>query len=157
MLDKTIPRELPINIEDFSSKYNVSRNAIWVKISNGSFPKEIMLNKGIVNEAWFLRRWAFIRYVQETNQDLIYLLEEEFSLVEIAKTIAKKYNKGDTSIKEYLSHALFCTPGENIKIATKVHSRAWSVFKYANLINNKLKRRGTSIEKMLDKRMKKSL
>ena len=83
----------------------------------------------------------------------MYLLEEEFSLVEISKTITKRYGGNDTSVREYMSKGLFALQGEDVKIATKVHRNAWIVFKYAKLVNNKLKRRGTSIDAVLDKRM----
>ncbi len=155
MLNRTIPRELPIGIIDFSDKYNVGRGALWVRVSNKTLPKEVMLGKGVVNEAWFLRRWSFMNTVREMNQSLVYLLEEEFSLVEISKTIAKRYGGSDTSIKEYLVHTLFSIKGDEVKIATRVHQRAARVFKYARFIDNKLKRQGSSIEKMLDARMEK--
>ncbi len=153
MLNKIIPRKIPLPMEQFTYKYNISRGAIWVRVSTGTLPREVMLSMGIVNEAWFLRRFAFMNYVKELNQSLVYLLEEEFSLVEISKTITKRYGGNDTSVREYMSKGLFALQGEDVKIATKVHRNAWIVFKYAKLVNNKLKRRGTSIDAVLDKRM----
>ena len=67
MLNKTIPREIPLPMEQFTYKYNVGRGAIWVRVSNGTLPKSVMLSMGVVNEAWFLRRFAFMNYVKELN------------------------------------------------------------------------------------------
>ena len=155
MLNRTIPRELPMGLIDFSDKYNVGRGAIWVRVSNGTLPRNVMLGKGIVNEAWFIRRFKFMDYVREMNQSLVYLLEEDFSIEEISRTIVAKYGGKQTSIREYMNHTLFSIKGDEVKIATRVHSRARRVFKYAKFIDNKLKRQGSSIEKMLDLRMEK--
>ncbi len=154
MLSKIIPREIALPIEGFTSKYNVGKGALWVKISQGKLPREVMLRKGIVNEAWFLRRFRFINMVKEANQSLVYLLEEHFSLSEIAKTITDRYGGNTNSIREYMCKGLFALQGEEIKIATRVHRNAWIVFKYAKLVNNKNKRRGSSTEKILDLRMR---
>ncbi len=153
MLNRTIPRELPMGLIDFSDKYNVGRGAIWVRVSNGTLPRNVMLGKGIVNEAWFIRRFKFMDYVREMNQSLVYLLEEDFSIEEISRTIVAKYGGKQTSIREYMNHTLFSIKGDEVKIATRVHQRAWTVFKYAKLIDNKLKRKGSSIEDILNKRM----
>ena len=154
MLNKTIPREIPMKMDDFTSLYNIGRGAIWVRVSQGGLPRDVMLSKGVINHAWFLRRFAFQNYVKELNQSLVYLLEEHFSIEEISRVITKRYGGKQTSIREYLNNTLFSIQGDDIKVATKVHPRAWIVFKYAKLVNNKLKRRGTSIEEVLDLRMK---
>ena len=153
MLNRTLPREIAIPIEDFTSKYNVGKGALWVKISQDKLPKEVMLRKGIVNEAWFMRRWQFINMVKELSQSLVYLLEEDFSLSEIAKAITNKYGGNTNSIREFMDKGLFALQGEDVKIATRVHGNAWIVFKYAKLVNNKLKRRGSSIDEVLNRRM----
>ncbi len=153
MLNRTIPREIPMKMDDFTAKYNVGRGAVWVRVSQGTLPREVMLSMGTVNEAWFKRRWKFMNYVKELNQSLVYLLEEDFSIEEISRTITDRYGGKQTSIREYMNNTLFALQGEEVKIATRVHERAWLVFKYAKLINNKLKRRGSSIEAVLNKRM----
>jgi len=152
MLSKTIPRELPIPIEDFTSKYGVGKGALWVKISQDKLPREVMIGKGIVNHSWFLRRWQFQNYVKEANQSLVYLLEENFSLSEIAKTITSRYGGNTDSIREFMDKGLFALQGEDIKIATKVHKNSWLVFKYFKAVERRLKRKGTSIEKILTQR-----
>ena len=153
MLNKTLPRTIALSMDDFTSKYNIGRGAIWVRISQDKLPREVMLSMGVVNEAWFLRRWQFMNYVKESNQSLVYFLEEDFSLAEIARTIATRYGGNPTSLREFMDKGLFALQGEEVKIATKVHGNSWLVFKYFRQVNNKLKRRGSSIDDILNIRM----
>lgn len=142
-----------MKMDMFTEKYNVGRGAVWVRLSQGKLPREVMLSMGVVNEAWFKRRWSFMNFVKESNQALVYFLEEEFTLSEIARTIATRYGGNPTSLREYMDKGLFALQGEEVKIATKVHGNSWMVFKYFRQVNNKLKRRGSSIDDILNIRM----
>jgi len=154
MLSKRLPREIPISVADFTRKYDVCKDAIFVRISTGTLPRSVMIGKGIINESYFLRRFAFMNHVKELNQSMVYLLETEFTIEDISRTITKLYGGKQTSIREYMNNTLFALQGEDVKIATTVRDRAWIVFKYARRIDNKLRKRGLSIDKILDARMK---
>ncbi len=118
----------------------------------GSLPKSIFIKKGVVDYEFFTRRWSFKKYVQDSIQDMVYLLEEHFTITEIGRVIAAKYGGIASTYCEYMRYEVWSVP-EYVKISTRVGSRAWVIFKYFREIERRLKRRGTNIAAILDKRM----
>ncbi len=134
----------------FAEYYDLSAEAINVRRSIGSLPDEAFIGTHSVNLSWWLRRWDFIIDVRNANQDLYYLLEEHFSVTEVARNIAKKYGSTTETYSAYFSSTLFSV-GEHKVI--RVRKAAWNVYRYWWSIERRLRSRGTSISAILDKRM----
>ncbi len=146
-----------MDIVQFAELHETSKNNIHTQKSIGRIPDEAFVLKGkralAINTRYFYRRWDFIRKVTNCNHDLYYLLVEYFPVQEIAETISKKYGGSHNSIAQYLNVDMFTKP--EAKLKTILPKNAWYIYKYFRAIERRLKRRGASIEKILDKRMMK--
>ena len=144
-----------MDIVQFAELYETSENNIHAQKSNGRIPTEAFVLNGkravAINARYFYRRWDFIRKVTNSNHDLYYLLVEYFPVQEIAETISKKYGGSHNSIAQYLNVDMFTKP--DAKLKTTLPKNAWYIYKYYRAIERRLKRRGASIAKILDKRI----
>ncbi len=141
-----------MKISIFSEKYNISSDTLMSRRSQGTIAKSAFYKDTVthIKESYFTRRWEIIRRIQLDNQDLYYLITEHFSTLELCRAIQKRYGGSVGSYSGYFQKSLFEQKGDT-KITIGVI--AWRVYKYFRAINNRLKRRGASIEKILDKRM----
>lgn len=141
-----------MKISIFSEKYNISSDTLMSRRSQGTIPKSAFYKDTVthIKESYFTRRWEIIRRIQLDNQDLYYLITEHFSTLELCRAIQKRYGGSVGSYSVYFQKSLFSQEGDT-RITIGVI--AWRVYKYFRAINNRLKRRGASIEKILDKRM----
>jgi hypothetical protein len=147
---------MKISIDTFCYKYDISYQSMMSMRSQNKYPEYIFHKVGrhlYVDESYFLKRWEFIRKVNLRNQDLYHLLAEHFSEAEMARAI-KEYTKVKsalTSISAHLREDTFMLgDGTNQTIISPIK---WAVYRYASAIERRLKRRGASIEKILDRRM----
>ena len=144
-----------MNVQQFSEKYNLHHNTLMVRKSGGYIssdafyksPKHAVMQ---VNEKWFIKRWELIKRVQLDNQELYYLITEYFSTMTLCREIKNLYGGSVGSYSEYFARDLFSQSSDN---RIKVGIVAWRVWRYFRTIERRLKRRGTSMTKMLDKRM----
>ena len=146
-----------MRIRDFAEKYGISAETLMSRKCMGDLPSNIFyypLNSKVmyVDESFFTRRWAFKNRVKYNNQDMFYLLTEYFSISELSKCISNMYGGNELSLNMYFSRSLFAYDHRNTITITMLEYRAWKYFKQ---IERRLKRRGTSIEQMLDIRMNK--
>jgi len=144
-----------ILIADFCIKYGVSENIISVGLSTGRFPRSITYKPTKqatwIDERFFLKRIKFKIFVINSNHDLYYLLSEYFSDAAIGKVVRESYGGSAQGWSTYFSKRLFC-PSE-LKLDIRVSKTDWRFFKYWWVIERRLRRRGTNITKILDRRM----
>jgi len=143
-----------MNIADFSRKYDITPNTISVQKSMGYISPSAFYTIGNtsilqVHESYFTRRWAFIKKVKYDNQALYYLLEEHFAVSHISKELVRMFGGSAGSYTEYFKKVLFSLDDRS---STKVSKLAWRVWRYFKMIERRLKRRGATIDKILDKR-----
>ncbi len=146
-----------MRIRDFADKYGISADTLMSRKCMGDLPNSIFyypLNSKVmyIDESFFTRRWEFKNRVKYNNQDMFYLLTEYFSISELSKCISNMYGGNELSLNMYFSRSLFAYDHRNTITITMLEYRAWKYFKQ---IERRLKRRGTSIEQMLDIRMNK--
>ncbi len=147
-----------MNIQEFAQRYGVSGSSIMSNRATGYLPDAAFytLNRNSilqVKEEYFIRRWDLIERVKYDNQELFYLITEHISADELSRTIQKLYGGNAHSIGMYFCRGLFSLNDENVM---KVGNIAWKVWRYFRAVERRLKRRGTSMSKILDKRMERA-
>jgi hypothetical protein len=148
---------LPLEI--LSEKYNLNLASIKTLKHRGSLsPDAFHRSRGSIyaKEEYFVRRINFFYECIELSQKVTYLLEEHFSQSEIAREILRHNNIEIThaktvSMSAMLREGLF-TRYFGVELL-KVNKLIWYTARYAWAIERRLKRRGTSIDKILDRRM----
>jgi len=101
-----------------------------------------------VDRNWFNRRWEFQDKVKMFNQEVYYLLEQDFSVSEMARTISAVSQATVQELSSYIQYILFVS--HDGKLGVGLLPAAYAVYRYGNRIERRLKHNGTSIEKILD-------
>ena len=146
-------------LEVLSEKYNLNLASIKTLKHNGSLsPDAFHKSRGntYAKEEYFARRINFFHKCVEISQCMVYLLEEHFIQSDISREILKHNNIEVThsnivTMNGLLRGGLFARY-EGI-VLLKVNKLIWYTARYAWAIERRLKRRGTSIDKILDRRM----
>ncbi len=101
-----------------------------------------------VDKNWFERRWAFQHQVKMYNQEVYYLLEENFCTLEMARTIERVSRATMSELTSYLQYTLF--KRLDGKLGVGLSPAEYAVYRYGHAIDRRLKHNGTSITKILD-------
>ena len=105
----------------------------------------------LVDENYFLRINSFKLKIKFYAQDLYFLLSEHFTDSEIAREMARQFGGSYEKYIQYINNTLFSSCDQTI-LATKIPLGDLRMYRYWWKIERRLKRRGATICKMLDKR-----
>jgi hypothetical protein len=147
---------LPLEI--LCEKYNLNLASIKSLKHQGTLPPAAFYKdtKNVyAKEEYFARRIAFFHRCVEISQCMTYLLEEHFTQSDISREILKHNNVEVThsnivTMNGLLRGGLFASY-DGVYLLT-VNKLMWYTARYAWAIERRLKRRGTSIQEVLDKR-----
>ena len=146
-----------LRLSTFCEKYKIQEATITVAKSTGILPSHIFRTVELdfmqIDEAWYIRRKEFRMKVRNRIHDLYYFLTEHFSLSDVAREVVK-YRKGNvnySSIVMYFNQDLFMEAPETLH-AIKLTPNMWAMYRYWWAIERRLRRRGASIAKVLDRR-----
>ena len=139
-----------ISRDELAQKYDLNRSAIDVFVHKKILPAKHIKNN-MINETYLIRVKEFKRKMQLRNQDLYYLICEHFSADELGKACHIGYVELNSLIK-YFRDALFRIDNSTI-LDIRISKRALIAYRYWWKIERRLRRRGASIAKILDKRM----
>jgi len=147
---------MKVPVAQFCEAYDISYQSLLSMKCQNKYPEHIFSKSGqyiYVDEAYFVRRWEFSIKVKLSNQDLYALLSLYFPIIEIARAI-KSYTKISSTEREISTHLREDTfmVGEGLN-KTRISSIKWAIFRYWWAIERRLKRKGTSIAKILDRRI----
>jgi hypothetical protein len=148
-----------LSVNDFSELYGCTPELVRATHKRGNHNRAFK-KKGktlYVDKTYFDRRLKFRKAVTDFGQDVCYLLEEHFSLSEISRTLLSNNGERRTeakinSMSMYLSGDLFAREESSVFV-TDIPKRLEMLAKYGWKIERRLRRRGTSISKILDRRM----
>ena len=146
-----------VTVKAFCQNHNLSKESVETNKSTGRFPKEIFKKeKGaltLIDENWYIRRKEFALKAKMATHDLYYLLEEHFNSSDIAKEICRQIGKDIDyrSLVVYFKQGMFYGDTDTITDINLSRNRV-AMYRYWWKIERRLRRRGTSIEKILDKR-----
>jgi len=143
-----------MKITSFCELYGVSQNAIWVGKSQGSIPASVFIDTANIDETYFKRRWQYRRQIQLANQELVLFLEEFMPVIDIAKTVSKRYGGNVNSIYIYLQQHLFATHDmKGRPLSTQIGEIPQLVYKLFRVLDRLIRVTvGGSITDLLDKR-----
>ena len=144
-----------MRIRDFADKHGMSADSIMSLRCIGTLPDRIFYKVPRdkithIDESYFTKRWNFNQKVKFDNQALFYLITEHFSISELCRDIELRYGGVANSYSMYFSRTLFSTEQRSTIKLTMLEYKVWKYFKQ---IDRRLKRRGTNMELILDKRM----
>ena len=140
-------------VQDFLTKYELSNS--YISVNKPKLPKSIFTkvagDREHIDEYWFIKRLRFKRKVTLANQDLYYYLTLRIS----DSTLAKYLGSAELSIKgwrTYFSQNLF--KRSELKLDIKLSRRDIVMAKLWWRLERRLRRKGLSIEKIIDRRIK---
>jgi hypothetical protein len=147
-----------LKIEDFCEKYEMNHSTLRTMRSERKIPPSAFVKDTktlYVQEEFFVRRINFFKKCAAIAQSCCFLLEDHFSSSEISREILKHNNVSPTkpktnSMNDFLRHGLFNTYTGIETIRT--NKLLWQTARYAWAIERRLKKRGASIQKVLDNR-----
>ncbi len=143
-----------ISFADFKNKYSLKENSLNVFRTTNKEHAIAFRKKGKINqvdEFYFLRRHTFKRKVHFCAQDVYYLVSEHFSDADIARFLSKTFGGTYESYRTYFNSYLFSINTDTI-LSIQVSKTHLKLFKFWWQIERRIKRRGASIAKILDKR-----
>ncbi len=143
-----------ISFADFEHKYDLKEDSLHAframnKKHTIAFRKKGKSNQ--VDEVYFLRRHEFKKKVQLRAQDVYYLISEHFSDADIARFLSETFGGTYSSYQVYLSSNLFSASIGTI-LSIEVPKRNLKLFRFWWQIERRIRRRGASIAKILDRR-----
>lgn len=145
-----------ITYEAAEEQYGFSTNAL--NVMKSVKPELAHIFKGTkpacVDINYFIRRYEFKIAMCLKAQELVYFLEEYFSLTEIGKAIANLYGGNNLSIVRAMEKDIWL-PVE-FTTYTRGSEVIYKIYRYWWAIERRLRRRGTSISEILDNRMSKN-
>ena len=143
-----------ITYEEAEEQYGFSKNTLnairrakpeLAYIFKGTRPTYVDIN-------FFIRRHKFKITMCLKAQELVYFLEEHFSRAEIGKTIANLYGGNYKTIVSYMEKDIWLL--DTFTTDTRVSGVIYKIYRYWWAIERRLRRKGTSISKILENRMK---
>jgi len=141
-----------ITISDFAIECGFSPESIMKYRRDKLTPSHVFIKaKGQatrVDRNWFNRRWTFQAEVKMFNQEVYYLLEKDFSVLEMARTISAVSQATVQELASYIQYILFVRHDGNLGVG--LLPAAYAVYRYGHRIERRLKHNGTSIERILD-------
>ncbi len=143
-----------INFSDFENKYNLKENSLNVFRTTNKKHAIAFRKKGKTSQAdefYFLRRYEFKKRVQFCAQDVYYLVSEHFSDADIARFLSKTFGGTHESYQTYFSFNLFSRSTDTI-LSIQIPQTHLKLFKFWWQIERRIRRRGASISKILDRR-----
>lgn len=144
-----------ISYANAKENYGINSDSLAAMKSNKIHPEWVFKRDGkiaYVDINYFKKRVAFRDKIQKKAQDLCLLLEEHFSTLEMARVIERHSDVSKSTIAQYFNDDLFRTNESltNVGISKVI----FAMYRYWWKVERRLKRRGASIEKILDKRMR---
>lgn len=143
-----------ISFADFENKYDLKEDSLHAfravtKKHKIAFRKKGKINQ--VDECYFLRRYEFKKKVHFCAQDVYYLISEHFSDADIASFLSKTFGGTQGSYQAYFNSNLFSASIGTI-LSIEVPKRNFKLFRLWWQIERRIRRRGASIAKILDRR-----
>ena len=143
-----------ISFQEFENKYNLIENSL--NVFKATKKQHAIAFRGKrkssqVDEYYFLRRHLFKQKVHFCAQDVYYLVSEHFSDADIARFLQNTFGGTYDGFRSYLNLSLFNSNTDTI-LAICPSKNHLKLFKYWWQIERRLRRRGASISKILDKR-----
>lgn len=143
-----------ISFADFEHKYDLGENSLNGFRARNKKHAMAFRTKGKisqVDEFYFLRRYEFKKKVHFRAQDVYYLISEHFSDADIARFLSETFGGAQSGYQSYLGSNLFIENTGTI-LSIQISENHLKLFKFWWQIERRIKRRGASITKILDKR-----
>jgi hypothetical protein len=97
-----------MRIPDFSDKYNVSRETIYVMKHRGTIPacafKEFGRKEKLINETYILKKQSQKMRVYQANEDLYYDLLEYNKTMDIARALAPLVKRSALAVNQWFGN-----------------------------------------------------
>ena len=134
-----MPRETNIiSIDKCALKYNLGKNTLYVRRSNGSLPAHIFKSKKncntLIDEHYIYRRVEFRKKIVKTIQDVYYELSESMSDYALAIKLYKMDNRvSKEAWANFIYRDMFRNREPN-RLILNIYKKEWKFFKYSKLI-----------------------